>query len=410
MPLTDRHFPPTPVVTASGHAARYDDTWARVRPLLRRVPVTRVVDLTPIDPLGLPVWSAVTPLARDLTVHAGKGATAAAARLSAVMEAIERVTAEDVDPARVVRASYESLRARAGDAAVDPASLDLPFDTTYRHDLPIDWLDAWDLARAEPAWVPLDAVLSPAREGVCRGVETNGLASGNTLTEAAVHALYELIERDAVADDAFCEAFGEPGDPRGAAPRMVDVDTLPAAARPWLARLRDAGMEVHVKDLTHDTGVPVYAAYLVDPAFPGASRDAAFEGMGCDLLPSRAAVRAVTEVVQAHAVRMLGARDDYEGFEAPPERAALLLRRIGERYAARRAPFPDDPPTPGDLRADLDAIVARLRAAGLARCLVADLTRADLGVPVVRALVPGLAGPFGDTARRPTPRLLRRLV
>src|SRR5258708_6456318 len=89
-------FVSTPVVTQSGHARALETTYACVKPLLRRVPITRICNVTPLDFLGLPVWSAVTPLAKDLTVHAGKGGSPLAAQLSAIMEAIERVCAESL--------------------------------------------------------------------------------------------------------------------------------------------------------------------------------------------------------------------------------------------------------------------------------------------------------------------------
>ena len=116
--------------------------------MLERVPVTRVYDATPLDCLGIPVWAAVTPLARDLTVHAGKGETHLAARLSAVMEAIERVCAEDVDAEQVRIASYR--RAATGGFRWRARSelLDLPFETTYRPELPLSWVEGYDLLGA----------------------------------------------------------------------------------------------------------------------------------------------------------------------------------------------------------------------------------------------------------------------
>ncbi|MFY9806025.1 MAG: hypothetical protein WCC47_09150 [Pseudonocardiaceae bacterium] len=78
-------------------------------PLLPKVPVTRIYDATPLDVVGLPIFSAVTPLARDLTVHAGKGSCAEASRLSAAMEAVDRCCAESLPPARLRRASYQQL-------------------------------------------------------------------------------------------------------------------------------------------------------------------------------------------------------------------------------------------------------------------------------------------------------------
>ena len=113
MNLTAQSFVAAKKVSASGHCRSFDETWAWVKPKLKRVPVSRVLDVTPLDYVGLPVWSAVTPLARDLTVHAGKGPTAEAARLSAVMEGIERVSAEAVPPGFETRGSFTALSPRA---------------------------------------------------------------------------------------------------------------------------------------------------------------------------------------------------------------------------------------------------------------------------------------------------------
>jgi hypothetical protein len=179
-------FVPTPVVTEWGHSRAFEDTYAWVNPLRRRVPITRVLNVTPLDFVGLPVWSAVTPLARDLTVHAGKGATPRAAQLSAMMEAIERVCGESMPDDCIRRASHDPLAREEGPAVLDPETLNLPFDTLHAPDRVIRWTLCHDLAQDGHVWVPLDAVISPAEDGVFKGVETNGLASGNTVTAGAI--------------------------------------------------------------------------------------------------------------------------------------------------------------------------------------------------------------------------------
>lgn len=402
-------FTPTAAVTAAGHARPYEQTLAWLEPILPRVPVTRLVDVTPIDVLDLPVWSAVTPLAKDLTVHAGKGATAAASKISAVMEAIERVSAERVADELIRRASFSSLSAH--EACVDPEDFDLPFGTTYSDDAEIGWITAIDLVSHETVWVPLDVVISPASEGVAQGVETNGLAAGNTVTEAVLHALYEVVERDAIARDEFHGRYGEASDARGIDVRVVDPATLPPDAGRLVGAMEGPDRHVAVQVMPCDLGVSVFAAYIFDAGFPGADGEVSFGGYGADLGPRRAVTRALTEVAQSHAVVMLGARDAFEGTEHVPDRAQMLIRRLDVLYPPARVPFPEAPaPTTQDLSVDLREVVAGLEKAGFPRCLVVDLTRADLGVPVVRVLVPGLAAPYGASARRPGPRLLQTLV
>jgi ribosomal protein S12 methylthiotransferase accessory factor len=396
----------TPIRSPAGHAWSFDDTERRLAPLLDRVPITRVYDATAVDRLGLPVWGAVTPLARDLTVHGGKGATPQAARISAVMEAIERVSAEDVDPLRVRRATFAQLQAEDPAGVADPDAFDLDFDTRYAPDLPFSWVSGEDLLSGERVWVALDLAVSPAREGLCWGTASNGLAAGNTGLEAVLHALYEVIERDADALRRFLNDYGE-GSER-VPMRLLLNESLPALASAWVRSLEEAGLFVGVEEITHDLGVPAFRAVLSDPAFPGREPGAAaFEGFGCDLDAANAVMRALTEAVQAHTVVLLGARDRYEGLEPQRQTRTGLLGALSA--PAQRTEFAATAP-PADLEGRLAVVLERLQAAGLPRCIVVELTRADLGVPVVRVLIPGACGPGDFTARRPALRLLRHLV
>jgi len=401
---------PTPVVTASGHAARYDDTEQRLRPLLRRVPITRVYDVSPLDVLGLPVWCAVTPLALDLTVHTGKGTTPQAARISAVMEAVERVSAEEVADGQIVRASYRDLRRRAGDSIVlDPATCDLPFETRYRPDDEIGWLVGHDLLAERTAYLARDLVVSPPRDDVCHLVETNGLAAGNTATEATLHALYEIVERHEVSVTRFADLHQDLSAlPR---PRMIDTTTLDPTCSAWADRIRQQGMELVVRDVTGELGVPVYTAYVVDQSFPGAEGESiAFGGYGADLDVVRALTRAITEAVQSHSGTMLGARDAFEGGRVTTDRSATLQRHIAVLNPHRTVPLESRPFPHDDLRDAVIDVLARLRDAGVQHCVVNDLTRPDLEVPVVRVTAVGLAPPYRETTRRPCWRLLETVL
>jgi YcaO-like protein with predicted kinase domain len=377
-----------------------------------RVPVTRIYDASTVDYLGLPVWGAVTPLARDLKVHAGKGATAQAARISAVMEAIERTCAEEVDDFRVRAATYRHLRRVQPDRVIDPCAYDLPFDTAYRPDRSIAWIEGYDVLSGREVWVPLDVVISPGAQGVCAGVDTNGLASGNTYTEAVLHALYEIIERDADAHDQFVRRYGD--DDIQPSIRLIEPTTLESPAADWIDRLRAVGLTVTIRDLSHshDLGVPAYRATVADWSFPGSEgRTERFTGLGCDLDAGNAVFRAVSEAVQSHTSRLLGARDTFEQhgragrLDGSGLVSLLTARSSVHPFASTATDALSD-----DLYDRLLVLVKRLEQAGLRSCVVVDLTREDLAIPVVRVLVPGAAAPFGNTSKRPSLRLLRSLV
>jgi YcaO-like protein with predicted kinase domain len=403
-------FGPAPVVTDAGHTRSFEETYAWIKPLLRRVPITRVANSTPIDFLDLPVWNAVTPTAKDLTVHAGKGRHSLAARLSAIMEAIERKCAESVAPERILKATYQDLVSDPrGCMPVDPEDFDLPFATRYTPDLPISWVAGYDLMHRSHSWVPLDLAISPAEEGICFGSESNGLASGNGYTEAAVHALYEVLERDAMSEEYFFDRFGDPTDPQVPHVKMMDMDTLPADSAAFVERLRERGLDVVARNISNDVGVFVFSALLFDANVAPGLGIKHFAGYGASLHARHAMFRAVTEAVQAHTVFSVGSRDTYEMTWAD-RRLASNLRAFSKLQPHSLSKFPTSAePDFTELSEELDAILEKLEQVGLNRCLVVDLTRADLEVPVIRVLVPGLSH-YHNSARRPALRILKRLV
>src|ERR1700683_2893370 len=73
---------------------------ARVLPLAPRMGITRVAVLTGLDVLGVPVVAATRPNSRSIAVHQGKGVTLAAAKASAVMEAVETLHRDKMPRAR----------------------------------------------------------------------------------------------------------------------------------------------------------------------------------------------------------------------------------------------------------------------------------------------------------------------
>ncbi|WP_039127860.1 YcaO-like family protein [Leisingera sp. ANG-Vp] len=404
-------FDPQPIVTASGHVRLISDTLATVAPILPKVPVTRVYDLSTIDSLGLPVWGAVTPLAADITVHSGKGETPEAAKASAIMEAIERVCGESLPSDRQVRCSLSCLLERQDLPIVTPGDLNAPAQGRLTNKTSIHWTKGYDVQQKTEIWLPSDAVITPPQDGVFQGVETNGLASGNSIAEATLHAIYEVIERDAASIDRFIEEHGEAADGPRFQPRMLSTHTLPPTVADWVARLRSENCVVTFQDQTSDLGVPVIAAHVLTRRFPGnMNRDTVFVGHGCDYDAGRAALRAVTEAVQAHSVTLLGARDAIEGMRPRPDRASRLLRRIRVLNPDALATFDFVSDGDEDIARNTNRALKAMRTVGLDRCIVVNMTRAELGVPVVRVVVPGLECPYSFTTRLPGDRLLRSLI
>jgi ribosomal protein S12 methylthiotransferase accessory factor len=272
-----------------------------------------------------------------------------------------------------------------------PARADLPCVRRWDPG-PLYWAPALDLGSGAAALVPFDAVhtcwlAEPSAPETPFFASTNGLASGSHPVEAALHALCELIERDA------CALFDRlPAEARAA--RRVDLDGVDDPVVAALAgRLAGQDFALALWDASCGLGPPVFLAALVDARD---RRAPAGFGSGCHPDRAIAALRAITEAAQTRAIAITGTRDDLgsELFEAGiGVRFRWALRDEGtSRRAWRRAPTRAS----DDLRDDLDAVLAAMARAGCGPVLAVDLSR-EPGISVLRLLVPGLeAGAPGD--------------
>lgn len=363
-------------------------TLAAFAPLMPRLGITRLANLTGLDVIGVPVFAAIRPNARSLATSQGKGLDVASARVSALMESIELWHAEHLHEVRLAWDVYSSLRRRA--AVVDLDRLVHRAGRSSLRTSPQPWIEGWDLLQARPTWVPIELVAldltapAPGFGGPLFG-GTNGLASGNHLLEAIAHALCEVIERHATAR-------GE----RGPDARPVDLEAVDdPGCRDVLARIAAAGARCFAWDVTSSLGVPVYLACVAEPPSPGRRRAlGAYAGGGCHLDPAIALARAITEAVQSRLTFISGGRDD-------------CLRphywRVGDEttHASLWAELHAGAAAPTSLRAhssraqdsfegDVHALLSALQAGGCASAVVVDLSHAGVGVPVVKVVVPGL--------------------
>jgi ribosomal protein S12 methylthiotransferase accessory factor len=401
-------FAPTPKIDAGERGVPVADTYARVRRIARFVPISRVADLTPLDDLGLPAYSAVTPLAKDLKIHNGKGATREAARVSAMMEAVERVSGEHTSAPTVV-ASHRELEASGPLPPVDPRAFELPADTGYRPEATFTWVQGRELLAGRDVLIPLDLVISPPLEGILLDVDTNGLASGNSHLEATAHAICEVIERDAFSQILFMAAFGDAEDEPHAVVQ-IELGTLPPQAREWAERIAGAGLQLDVVDITGDVGVPTFHALLLDPHYPapgGERRPRRFFGSGTHPDPEVAVFRALSEAIQSRLIMIQAARDSYNRLRTPARPApapGTRPVRLQRRSFASVAGF-----TSRDLHADFRFLLERLAHAGVPQCVAVDVTDPRWSIPVVRVRIAGLS-PYSVNMRRPGPRCFRHLV
>ena len=71
--------------------------------------ITRIADITDLDRIGLPIYTAIRPTAEDgaISIYGGKGITKDHAKASAMMEGFERYSAEKQDGDEVIVANIK---------------------------------------------------------------------------------------------------------------------------------------------------------------------------------------------------------------------------------------------------------------------------------------------------------------
>jgi len=153
--------------------------------------------------------------------------------------------------------------------------------------------------------IPAELIFYPAPDvgQAIFGSSTNGLASGNSLLEATLQALLELIERDIWS---FEFVRGES--------KLIEAASLPDHVREIVERAEQNGLQLKVRTIPNDYGMPFFAAFVFDLNNP--SRQTFNGGWACDLDRDRALARAVTEAAQSRVAFIHGGR------KVPTSRAA----------------------------------------------------------------------------------------
>jgi ribosomal protein S12 methylthiotransferase accessory factor len=156
---------------------------------------------------------------------------------------------------------------------------------------------ASDLESGDGCFLPAELIHYPAPDvgQSVFGASTNGLASGNSLIEASIQALLELIERDIWSFEIVRPVS-----------KLVESDSLPDDVREIVDRAEQNGLRLKVRTIPNKYGMPFFAAFIFDMKNP--SRKTFNGGWACDLDRHRALVRAVTEAAQSRLAFIHGGR------------------------------------------------------------------------------------------------------
>lgn len=360
-------------------------TLQRVEPLCKVAGITRIADLTGLDRVGIPVYSSIRPSAESgaVSVYNGKGATREQAKVSAIMEGLERYSAEQKDR-KVIRARLDEILSLK--YAINPIDLILPRASIFHLEhQPIAWVEGIELNEMERIWVPANAVFHPYASHLDMPLfrsNTNGLASGNSLEEAVLHGLCEVIERDAWS---ICEA-------KRSVKSDLLLDVENGLVYDLIQKFESQGISIHMKELTSDIGIPTIGVAADD----WRTKDPTLlvMGIGTHLNPFIAAIRALTEAAQSRVTQIHGAREDTIsarfrqklGYEKTKSINSMWFSKSGKEKKISEIDCLDTK----DIYDDILLVLDRLKKAGFKKVIAVDLTRRELGIPVVRIIVPGL--------------------
>ena len=349
--------------------------------------ITRIADITDLDRIGLPIYTAIRPTAEEgaVSIYGGKGISKDHAKASAMMEGFERYSAEKQDSDETIIGSVDEI-AKKGNY-INPKSLNLN-QQLEKEDLSkfnLEWNLAHDIVSDTDYYVPSNAVYHPyIHDSAVNELfksNTNGLASGNVLDEAILHGMFEVIERDAwsifeLTHKNYAQINTS----------SIDSDII----NDTIDKFESEGIKIKLMDFTADIKVPTIAASADDTV----SKDAGLLtlGMGTHLDPEVAILRALTEVAQSRATQINGAREDTVRADFAREAGYERMKRINKFYFKEEENKIDlsdlENKSTTSITEDIEIVKDELTSNDISKILYTDLTRPELDISVVRVIIP----------------------
>jgi ribosomal protein S12 methylthiotransferase accessory factor len=395
-----------------------EETLKKVNPLVKQIGITRVADITDMDRLRIPNYSAVLPGTEDyIWVYSGKGPTKNHAKASVIMESIERFSSLPANyEGKILTGKYKELSKSYDVLKYDEVIEPLSFQLT--DEMNMDYCIGYDLISQKDILIPSSLAIfrynpNPPSINPYSFFHTNGLASGNVMEEAICHALCEVIERDAVSIAEFSSsAFQyhllktiENGFLNNGilirsleSKNFIDDNTVYSdidlngldypPVKKIVREFHKCQISLKVKDITTEIGIPTFIASSVE----WVNHDYGYlvEGHGTHPDSRIALMRAITEVSQSRAANIQGSRDDLRKMKYDPQnsdenKSWQFMASPKKKAFTEVNSFYND-----DILDDIKLILGNLKNKGFKNAIVVNLTNSRLQVPVVRIIVPGL--------------------
>lgn len=333
------------------------------------------------------------------SANAGKGKTAAQAKMSALGEAIERYSLMHHGRDHGVFESYANL-----DQAIHPNAcmnfsaeqfvqreqLNAQNDRFYAlipkpldEQEPIAWTPVYSLTHKDFKYLPSAYCYAqyPGKDEaqLYAYPDSNGCAAGSSLEEAILQGFLELVERDAVAIWWY-NRIKRPA---------VQLDCYQNTYVAQVVKYYQSVVrEVVVLDLTTDLAIPTFAAV----SYRRDEKDQILFGFGAHLAVDIAIERAITEMNQLlPVIGKDGFRSADQVFTDWLSKATLsendFMVPLDDQFIepAKKYPLPCE----STIYDSLIYCIEQAQKQGL-ETLALDLTQPDIGMPVAKVIVPEL--------------------
>ncbi len=335
--------------------------------------------------------------------NGGKGKTDDQAKMGALGEAIERYCLMYQHNAYTISASLDSLPGAIHPNACmnysetqmahrDAINLNTakfyelipaPFDQTEA----MDWSPVYSFTEHAFKYLPTIFCYAQYPAGDEANLyaypDSNGCAAGNTIEEAILQGFLELVERDATAIWWYNRL------------RRPAVD-LTTTNNPYVTEMiqyyQSLGRSLWVLDITSDLGIPVFVA-ISCLLQPDDGKEKILYAFGAHLDATLALERAVIELNQLLPLA--------SGKKYLTDDQAFIDWLDGETMAKNEYLQPDDQVPTKNLQQDYPKLCEPTIYDSIGYCietakkqgletLILDLTQPDIGLPVVKVIVPGM--------------------
>ena len=358
------------------------ETLKKVQDVFSKVGITRVANITHFDHFyDVYVCNCIRPNSKNLSVSQGKGPSLELAMISAIMESLEGYHVEEPLPSKMTGTFWGAQRANI-------VSPNLFCTTEFHADLEniqLKWTSATSLLNNQEMLIPsaltcINTTL-PNMDYLYFNVSSNGLAAGNSKNEALCHAIFEIIERDALY--AWQQKTNESKSANLIHPQVVDDLNSPV-----IDKLKTHGLSLRIWSITSHLEVPAYHVAIIDEHSMRSLN--VFTGTGAHFSKSIALYRAISEAIQGRLTYITGVRDDiFEDYykKMRVNHVHFLPKHVGSEGKN----FADELSRPvfgaGE---NLQTLLAMLKSNNYDKVLMVDHTREELNIPVVQVFIPGM--------------------